>query len=161
MYWQQSDKSVEAATAIERVFPDHFDIAHDAFLRIKEMLPFPCGIRQSQAKKPDRISFLLGNYRLAALKTNKDGVLVMLAFANTETLPTGFSRRFSPSVWTTVAVHCVEGGTTLNADHPSIELNDDALARFVTACREFKKIAANSRIWQCDIETSWSISQSS
>jgi len=156
VYWIQAPDSIDATTAIQQVFPAaYWDVAHRAFLRIKNLLPFPCGIRQSHASKKDRISFLLGNYRLAALETNRDGVLVSLAFANA--LPAGFRPFSDPWVWKTAS--CVEGGIIINPDHPSVELNDEAVARFVTACQDFKKIAAKSRLHECDIQTSWSAAQ--
>jgi len=41
VYWIQTPDSIDATIAIQQVFPEmYWDVAHRAFLRIKNLLPF-------------------------------------------------------------------------------------------------------------------------
>lgn len=65
--WRQDENSISEEEALSHLFrnnPRSFYIARSLYDWLKEVLPFRCGVRLGK----DRISFLIGNYRPAAIK---------------------------------------------------------------------------------------------
>ena len=97
----------------------------------------------------DRISLLIGNYRLAAIKKKKDKVHLEMGFVNNlpeSFKPTGFIWRSIPNT--------IEGYTTVEKIPFSLPGVD--LKNFIKACNEMLEVAPKSRRHICNVTAIWS-----
>ena len=131
--WLQSPNSIQEEEALKSTFGDSYinlHIATTLYKWLKEMLPFRCGVRMGK----DRITFLMGNYRPAAIKCRKGGVRLDMVFAGR--LPEGFKK--ASDVWQSVP-NTIEGYTIVEDAPPP--LTEEDVANFVKACNEMREVA--------------------
>ncbi len=145
--WIQSSNSIQEEEALISKFGDSPINLHTAttlYKWLKETLPFRCGVRLGK----DRITFLVGNYRPAAIKKQKGKVRLDMVFANK--LPEGF--KVASDVWRSVP-NTIEGYTLVEEDLPPITEEDKE--NFVKACNGMLEVAPKSRRHECNVLASW------
>lgn len=147
--WKQSTTCLTEEEALATVFgsnPALLTVARGLYDWLKEILPFRCGVKMGK----DRISFLIGNYRPAALK--RRGKAVRLEMGFTRRLP----EVFEPTgfVWRTVP-DAVEGHIVVNTVNPRVALSEEHLKNFVEACWRMREAASKSRLHECNVSTIW------
>ena len=145
--WLQSPNSIQEEEALKSTFGDSYinlHIATTLYKWLKEMLPFRCGVRMGK----DRITFLMGNYRPAAIKCRKGGVRLDMVFAGR--LPEGFKK--ASDVWQSVP-NTIEGYTIVE-DAPPL-LTEEDVANFVKACNQMREVAPKSRRHECNVLATW------
>lgn len=83
MLWRQAENQIHVDAALDRLFArtPYRELAEEVFKWLTEQIPFRCGVRLGK----ERMSFLLGNYRPAAIKRSGGMVRVDMGFA--ERLP--------------------------------------------------------------------------
>lgn len=96
----------------------------------------------------DRISFLVGNYRLAAVK--KRGGVLRLEMAFAEKLPDCFQE--TSFRWRSVD-GVVEGFLTV--ENMPLPLDPAAVKSFITACERLRDAALKTKLWECNVSPNW------
>ncbi len=145
--WTQADILIsedEALMALFGDYPENLRVAASLYDWIKEALPFRCGVRLGK----DRITFLVGNYRPAAIK--KQGAKVRLDAVFSNILPEGFAK--ASEVWRTVD-STIEGFAVLDDKVPF--LSEEDIQSFANACRRMQGVAATSRRHECNVLAVW------
>lgn len=145
--WIQSSNSIPEEEALTIRFgnsPINLHITTALCNWLKETLPFRCGVRLGK----DRITFLLGNYRPAAIKKQAGKVRLDMIFANS--LPEGFS--VASGVWRSVP-NTIEGYTLVEEDLPPVTEEDKK--NFVKACERMREVAPKSKRHECNVLASW------
>jgi len=145
--WTQSSNSIPEEEALIRRFGDspiNLHIVTSIYNWLKETLPFRCGVRLGK----DRITFLVGNYRPAAIKKQGGKVRLDMVFANR--LPEGF--RVASYVWRSVP-NTIEGYTLVEEGIPPVTEEDKK--NFVKACERMREVAPKSRRHVCNVLAAW------
>lgn len=142
--WFQSLCSVQEEEALKSIFGDNYIIATTLYNWLKEILPFRCGVRMGK----DRITFLIGNYRPAALKYRRKGVRLDMVF--TDRLPKGFKE--TGYVWESVP-NTIEGYAIVQ--NVPLLLTKEDITNFVKTCNKALKVAPKSRKHECNILATW------
>ncbi|UNC91282.1 hypothetical protein [Candidatus Contubernalis alkaliaceticus] len=145
--WVQSEDTISEDESIRIIFMDNPKNVNTAKILIKWLkiiLPFRCGIRMGK----ERITFLAGNYRPAAIKRQKGSVRLDMVFANR--LPEGFN--VASDVWRSVP-NTVEG--YILADDDLTSLTEEDIGNFVKACEQMLEVAPKSRRHLCNVSAVW------
>lgn len=145
--WIQSSNSVQEEEALISKFGDspiNLHIATALYNWLKETLPFRCGVRLGK----DRITFLVGNYRPAAIKKQGGKVRLDMVFANI--LPEGF--KVASDVWRSVP-NTIEGHALVEENLPLVTEEDKE--NFVKACEGMREVAPKSRKHVCNVLAVW------
>ncbi|MGB9804120.1 hypothetical protein [Desulfofundulus sp.] len=135
--WRESTVQYSLEEAIEQVFDERYRaLAVPAVRGLVRALPFSCGVRMGKK----RVTMLLGNYRLAAFKSSKDGVRIELPFTGVfqrvfrlQVLPGGRYR-----LWKVFASYVRATGCRF-------------LQVFFAACRLLREAAPGTRLWECNV----------
>lgn len=146
MLWNEARSSIELRDALDSLFgaSPWRGIADDVFCWLVGHIPYRCGVRLGKG----RLTFLIGNYRPAALKKWNGRLRVDMMFA--DRLPQGF--RVASDAWRSVP-GTTEGYIVLN-DLPLL-LSEEDVVRFIKACNLAKEIAPKSRRWDCNVDVTW------
>lgn len=147
MLWKRAEpqETVTVDKALDCVFARtrYRDLAEDVFSWLKERLPYRCGVRLGKG----RISFLVGNYRPAAIKRDKAGVRVDMGF--TGGLPGAF--KVASDVWKSIDA---EEGYVVVQQMP-LPLSSADVDRFVLACRQMRIAALKTGARCCNVIVDW------
>lgn len=95
--WRESADPMSLEAALDRLFgsiPEQRAAAAGLFEWLRDTIPFRCGIRLGK----NRLTFLVGNYRPAAIKREGNRLRVDMGFANE--IPKAFS--LASLVWKTI-----------------------------------------------------------
>lgn len=149
--WLQADETILEEEALFNLFGAHarsLEVATNLYNWLKTLLPFRCGVRMGK----DRISFLIGNYRPAAIKKHKGKVRLDMGFVNK--LPEGFKK--ASEVWKSIP-SAIEGYTVIESEENlTLLLNDaDLIRNFTNACRQMLEVAPKSRRHLCNVLATW------
>lgn len=145
--WRVSEDSMSLETALDRLIgdvPSQRAVAAEMFEWLKGTIPFRCGVRLGK----NRLTFLIGNYRPAAIKRVGNRLRVDMGF--TEKLPEEFS--LASSVWNTLP------GTKegfYRVDRLPLPLSRTDIENFVRACYLMKDMAPKTRRHTCNVEVEW------
>lgn len=137
MWWRESPVQLSPEEAVALVFAERDrPLAMSLLKMLKAAIPFPCGVRVGRG----RITFLVGNYRLAALKRSRGGVRVELPFAGGVPdgfMPTGFAWRSVPVAEGFRIVRAADG----------LPLPPE----YAKACHLLREAAPGTRLWECNV----------
>lgn len=145
MLWKQTEPQKALDVALDCVFArtPYRGLAEEVFNWLKEQIPYRCGVRFGKG----RITFLVGNYRPAAIKRDKGGVRVDMGFAGR--LPDAF--KVASDVWKTIDA---EEGYVVVQQMP-LPLSSADVDRFVLACERMRKAAPKTRTHCCNVIVDW------
>ncbi len=142
--WRQAENSLPEEEALSQLFGDDlrsYKIARYLYDWLKRVLPFRCGVRLGK----DRITFLVGNYRPAALKKeNKGKVRLEMGFVNN--LP----ENFKPTTFVWRSLSNVIEGYIIVAD-TSFSISEEAQKNFIKACEQMLEVASKSKKHLCNV----------
>ncbi|RJX17622.1 MAG: hypothetical protein C4575_12720 [Desulforudis sp.] len=112
---------------------------------LKVNLPYRCGVRLGK----DRLSFLVGNYRPAAIKKRGNAVRLEMCFVGA--LPSAFAS--TGFRWLTLD-DTYEGWVEVRS---SLPLTTEDVDSFRRACERIGEVAPKSRTWMCNVRAEWPI----
>ena len=148
--WRQASNPVSLEEAVDSVFPDAMrrSTATQLLRELITILPYRCGVRMGE----DRITFLIGGYRPAAILRRYQGVELCLVFVRG--LPVGYwrthefdPRRLENTYEGTIIV--VTPGQVISS------LSREALDSFLCACERMRVAVPKTRRFDCNVEVDW------
>jgi len=146
MLWNNTSSRFSENNAMGTLFDDPIlqQLGIEVLEWIKEYVPCRCGVRLGI----DRVSFLLGNYRPAAIKNKNDVLRLEMAFLSK--LPDSFEE--TSFKWKTID-NIFEGYTVV--EKMPLQLNSEDIENFILACKKMIPVAPKSRFWDCNVDIEW------
>jgi len=144
--WTEDAELESVENALDQVFGGLpcLLLAHDLFEWVKELLPYRCGVRRGKK----RLSFLVGQYRPAAIKRQGKSLRLDMVFAHR--LPP----LFSLTDYQLRTVRVLEGAFSPVQQVP-LPLSPDDIDRFRTACQMVREAANEASSWTCNVLVKW------
>lgn len=142
--WKEADQLVSLGEALDSLFADtpYRQLAEEAFDWLQKHIPYRSGVRLGEK----RITFLVGNYRPAAIKREAGKLGLYMVFA--DTLPTPFTLNYKFR-----SIDVVEGRVI--TDTLPLPLPCADTERFVVACERMRDNAAQAGPWICNVAANW------
>jgi hypothetical protein len=149
--WRETLDLIAEEDALYNLFQDNeiLVLARSVYEWLKEILPYRCGVRLGDK----RITFLIGNYRPAALKKYHKELRLDMGFKGR--LPEGWKSTSSGNwkgSWHTID-DSSEGWLIVKQWPLNLSHND--VERFIAFCEEIKMPAAKTKKWDCNISSVW------
>jgi hypothetical protein len=142
--WKETDQLISLSEALDSLFLNtpHRQLAEEIFHWLREHIPYKCGVRLGE----ERITFLVGNYRPAALTIDAEGLGLYMVFVGR--LPDSFELTYRFA-----SIDVNEGHALI--DSLPLPLSDADLESFVLACEKMGQNAAQGGPWICNVDADW------
>lgn len=150
MLWREAEDQVTLSAALDCLFArtPYRGLAEEVFNWFKEQIPYRCGVRLGK----ERITFLVGNYRPAAIKRHRGMLRVDMGFVGQ--LPDSFA--LASDVWGSID-DVKEGYLIVN--RMPLPLSSADIGNFVLACERMREAAPKTRMWDCNVAVDWADSK--
>ncbi|NPV52190.1 MAG: hypothetical protein HPY71_01550 [Firmicutes bacterium] len=145
LLWREAQHQVTLSEALDFLFgsTQYRQLAVEAFLWLQKLIPYRCGVRWGK----DRITFLVGNYRPAAIKRDAGKLRIDMGFAGE--IPDAF--KVASDVWKTIDAR--EGYVIV--ERMPLPLSNVDEHSFVVACERMREVAPKTRLWECNVAVEW------
>lgn len=142
--WRETDQLISLSEALDSLFLNtpYRRLAEETFHWLQEHIPYKCGVRLGER----RITFLVGNYRPAALKIDGGRLGLYMVFVGS--LPDSFELTYRFA-----SVDVNEGRALI--DSLPLPLLDVDLERFVSGCEKMAQNAARGGPCVCNVDGDW------
>lgn len=145
--WREAEHRISVSEALDLMFGGtaYRHLAEEVFFWLQEHIPYKCGVRLG--KNRDRLTFLIGNYRLAAIK--RDGGRLRLDMGFHAEVPAPFE--VASDVWKTIDAR---EGYIIVTEMP-LPLSRSGVDSFIQACRDMREVAPGTKTHECNVAVEW------
>ena len=142
--WRETDQLISLSEALHSLSLNtpYRPLAEETFHWLREHIPYRCGVRLGRK----RVTFLVGNYRPAALKIDAGRLGLCMVFAGS--LPGSFELTYRFA-----SIDVNEGRALI--DSLPLLLSDADVESFVLACEKMGENAAQGGPWICNVDANW------
>ncbi len=142
--WSEADHPMSLNEALDSLFLNtpYRQLAQEVFHWLQERIPYRSGVRLGK----NRITFLIGNYRPAALKIDAGKLGLYMVFAGSPPHSFELTYRFA-------SIDVNEGRVLI--DSLPLPLSDADVESFVLACEKMAQNAAQGGPWVCNVDGNW------